>query len=86
MAKGSKKKQKQSRQSQYAPGTEPWIGKKTGLIVVGLVSLALAVFVAWTTAPGLGWGTAILLGLGFGLAMWGVFALAFGFNKWIRGR
>ena len=86
LAKRTKKKRKQSKQAQYAPGTEPWIGKRTGLAIVGLVSLALAIFVAYTTAPGLGWGMAILLGLGFGIAMWGVFALAIGFNKWVRGR
>lgn len=86
MTKKRKKKRKRSNKNQWAPGTEPWLGKKTGLIIIGLVSLALATFIIWTMSPALGLGMAIIWGLGFGIAMWGVFALALGFNKWIRGR
>jgi multisubunit Na+/H+ antiporter MnhB subunit len=86
VAKKRRKKRKQAQESQWAPGTEPWLSKKTGYIVMGLVSLALAIFVTWTLSPGLGLGVALIWGLGFGIAMWGVFALALGFNRWIRGR
>ena len=53
---------------------------------MSLVSLALAIFITWTLSPALGLGEALLWGFGFGIAMWGVFALALGFYKWIRGR
>ena len=86
MAKRNRKKRKQTQSDQWAPGTEPWISKRTGLIIMSLVSLALAIFITWTLSPALGLGEALLWGLGFGAAMWGVFALALAFNKRIRGR
>lgn len=58
---------------------------RTGLIAMGAISLVMAVLVTWQlyAAEGL---TAILWGLGFGLALWAIFALALGFNTWVRGR
>ena len=53
---------------------------------MGLFSLVLVAFVTWQLSAGLPFGEALLWGLGFGFAMWGIFWLAFSFNKFIRGR
>lgn len=65
---------------------EPWVSRQSGLLVMGLFSLAFAGFVAWQLHEGLGWGPAILWGLGFGLGMWAVFGLSLAFNTWMRSR
>lgn len=64
---------------------DPWLSKRTGLIVMTLMSLALAIYIIWQLYPVLGM-EAFLWGLGFGLSTWIVFALFYVFNTWVRGR
>lgn len=64
---------------------EPWIKQRTGFIFMAVLSVALAVFTVWQTAPAIGIGEALLWGGGFGLAIWGVFFLAYAFNRYVRG-
>lgn len=82
----AKKKKKSRKNEQEIDLNEPWIGRQSGLLVVGLFSIAFAGFVAWQLSAGLGWFEAILWGLGFGLAMWAVFGLSLAFNTWLRKR
>ena len=57
---------------------EPWIKRKSGYIAVGLISLALAVLVAYQIIKGSGdWGQGILWGLIFGVSILLIF---FGMN------
>jgi len=57
---------------------EPWIKQKSGLITVGIISLALAVLVAYQIIVGSGdWGQGILWGLIFGVSILLIF---FGMN------
>ena len=57
---------------------EPWIKRKSGYITVGLISLALAVLVAYQIIKGSGdWGQGILWGLIFGVSILLIF---FGMN------
>lgn len=64
---------------------DPWISMRTALIVMGVVSGALAVFVGWNAVQTQGVLQGILWGLGFGVANWLVFFIAYRFFKWSRG-
>ena len=89
MAKNKKRTAPQRTTAEKKPVpniNEPWLNKRTGLTVVILFSLGFAAFVTWQLAPSMGFGTALLWGLGFGAAFWVVFGLALAFNTWVRRR
>ena len=65
---------------------DPWISMRTGLITVTVVSIGMAVLTAWMTIPALGWFEGILWSLGFGVAVWLVFAGFFYFNRFVRAK
>lgn len=65
---------------------EPWIKRSSGFQAMGLLSVVLAVFMAWQLYPTEGWGRAILWGIGFGVAIWAIFGASLAFNSWMRGR
>ncbi|MGD9091674.1 MAG: hypothetical protein PVF74_02420 [Anaerolineales bacterium] len=73
--KKAKNRQKQS---------QAWISMRTGLITVTLVSIGMVVLTAWMTIPALGWLEGLLWSLGFGVAVWLVFAGFFYFNRYVR--
>jgi hypothetical protein len=90
MANKSKKK-KQKKQDDAAQDAEikkamdePWLEQKSGIQLIGMLSVAFAIFMIWQLYPSEGWLNAILWGLGSAAAIWGVFLLAFGFNKLVR--
>ncbi len=61
---------------------KPWIKKKSGFIVITIVSIALAILTGAQIVMGSGdWGNAILWGLIFGGMVWAVF---FGMS-WFQG-
>lgn len=66
------------------PLNEPWLGKRTGLTIMILFTLAFAAFIAWQLEPSLGLWEAILWGLGFGAATWAIFGFALAFNRFVR--
>lgn len=68
------------------PRNEPWLSQRTGLIAMGVLSLVLAAFMAWQLIPSEGVLGGILWGLGFAVAIWGVFFLSYAFNTWVRRR
>lgn len=85
------KKQKQKQQANDAQDAEikkameePWLEQKSGIKLIGMLSVAFAIFMIWQLYPSEGWISAILWGLGSAAAIWGVFLLAFGFNKLVR--
>lgn len=85
MPKKSKKKQKKKNSgTAVSSANGPWLGQRTGLIVILVVSLGFGAFMAWNLAPVEGWGSAILWGLGTAVSIWAVFALAVSFNKFVR--
>ncbi len=84
MAKKSKKKRKKNSRTAVSTASDPWLGQRTGLIIMLVVSLGFGGFMAWNLAPVEGWGSAILWGLGTVVAIWAVFALAVSFNKFVR--
>lgn len=66
--------------------SDAWISMRTGLIVVTVVSIGLAILTMWTTVPAIGWAEGVLWGLGFGGAVWLVFVGFFFFNRLVRGK
>ncbi len=88
MAKLSRRQRKkeQRKQEQEIDPTSPWIGMQTGLIVITILSIGMAVFVAWTVIPATSTREGILWGLGFGAGIWFVFVLALAFNRFVRGK
>jgi hypothetical protein len=58
---------------------KPWVSMRTGMIVMAIVSVALAVLIASQVIPSTGWLEGILWGLLFGGMIWAIF---FG-NLWI---
>lgn len=63
---------------------EPWISSRTGLIVMTILSLALAVYTGWQLIPSQGVVKAVLWGLGAGVAIWAVFFFMLFFNRSLR--
>ena len=83
MAKKSKKKKKEERKSSNQ-FNDPWISMRTGLIVITVVSIGMAVLTAWNAVKTQGMFEGILWGLGFGAAVWGAFFFMLFFNRIIR--
>jgi len=88
MAKLSRrqKKKEQKKQEKETDPTSPWLAMRTGLIVITILSIGMAIFVAWTVIPATSTVEGILWGLGFGAGIWFVFVLAFAFNRFVRGK
>lgn len=84
MANKAKKKKKTTQQPQTIPN-DPWIEKRTGITLIALVSVALALFVIWQLYPVMGLES-ILWGIGFSAGIWGVFGLTYLFNTRMRGK
>ncbi len=78
--------QKKKQTNKNPTQQEGWISQRTGMLVIGAVSLALAVWTTVQIAPALGLGEGLLWGFGFGAAIWVVFFGFQWFSKWLRGR
>jgi hypothetical protein len=84
--KKQSKRKKPEEPKKVAPNiNEPWIAKRTGTLLITLISLGFAIFVSWQLYPTEGIKS-LLWGAGFGLGIWGVFLLSLGFNKFVRRR
>jgi tetrahydromethanopterin S-methyltransferase subunit E len=70
------------------PGTlrEAWIAQPSKLMVMGVVSLAVAAYVIWKTASQLGLAQAVMWGAIAAVSVWVAFAASFYFGRWIRQR
>lgn len=88
MAKKTKQKGSQLKtpKKESQASNQPWISMRSALIVMGVVSAGLAIWVAWNAIPSQGTLMGILWGLIFGAANWAVFFIAFMFFRWSRGR
>jgi hypothetical protein len=87
LAKKSQRKRKQSsnKDNRNARSNDPWLSKRTGLIVMIILSIALAVYMIWQLYPGEGIA-AIWWGLGFAASVWVVFGIFYLFNIFVRGK
>ena len=78
------KKKKEAEPKKIPPNiNDPWIAKRTGFMIITLMSLGFTIFVSWQLYPTEGF-TGILWGLGIGISLWLVFLLSLGFNKLVR--
>ncbi|MFN2224531.1 MAG: hypothetical protein PVH65_11655 [Chloroflexota bacterium] len=85
--KSDRKKRQQEKEKKPVPVTnQPWLSQRTGRIIMIVVSIALVIFMTVQLRPALGLGEALLWGIGFGVAIWGVFLLSYVFNRWMRRR
>lgn len=84
----AKKTDKEMKENSKLSGSinEAWISMRTGLIVMAVVSLGMGVLAAWSGIQTQGTVKGLLWGLGFGAAVWVVFAVALIFNRFLRGK
>jgi len=65
---------------------QPWISMRSGMILVAIASVAMAVLTAWQAIPQLGWLEGSLWGLLFGGLIWVIFFGNLWINKLLRRR
>lgn len=65
---------------------EGWIGHRTGLWIISLLSLGLGLFMGAQVMPVSGFQVAVLWSLGAALSIWLAFFLTLTITAWIRGR
>ena len=76
MTKQSKKSPENKKEKDTKLASQPagaWLPIKTGLILITILSVGMAVLTAWQTVPSIGWLEGILWGLFFGGAIWVIF-------------
>ena len=56
---------------------KPWIAMRAALRLITLVSLGMAILVAYTAVPQKGWLTGILLSIGFAAGIWLIFLMTY---------
>ena len=73
MAKKKKNRQKPKEQEFEKSMSQPWISMRSGVQIITITSIAMAVLTAWQVVPSKGWLEGILWGLLFGALVWAVF-------------
>jgi len=76
MSKQSKKSPEKAKEKDPKLATQPagaWLPMRTGIIVITILSVAMAVLTAWQAVPAIGWLEGILWGLIFGGSIWIIF-------------
>jgi fatty acid desaturase len=73
VAKKKKNKQKPNEQDIEKSLNQPWISMRSGLKIIAVTSIAMAVLTAWQVIPSKGWLEGILWGLLFGALIWAIF-------------
>lgn len=85
--RGKRKRSPEDQEKVDTPRTnEPWIGQRSGMRYMSLLSIVLAIFMIWQLWPSEGPLRSILWGLGFGAAIWAVFGFSLAFNTYVRRR
>jgi sterol desaturase/sphingolipid hydroxylase (fatty acid hydroxylase superfamily) len=64
--------------------SQAWISMRTGIILMGIVSVGMAALTAYNTIPSVGFWEGILWGLIFGGSLWVVFLIATLFHRLMR--
>ena len=82
-------KRKEKKQGTFQPDkkpafNDPWISKRSGIIVLIVISVALLIFLGYNFIPALGLFEGLLWTLGFVASIWIVFGGFYAFNKYIR--
>jgi len=81
VAKKSKKKKAQKEQINL---NRPWISMRSGLKIIAITSVVMAVLTAWQAVPSRGWVEGILWGFLFGALIWAIFFGNILINRFLR--
>lgn len=84
MAKKKKNKPKRNEQDIQKALNQPWISMRSGVKIIAITSLGMAVLTAWQAIPSKGWLEGILWGLLFGALIWAVFFGNILINRFLR--
>ena len=84
MAKKKKNKQKTTDEEIRKSLNQPWISMRSGVKVIAITSVFMAVLTAWQVVPSKGWLEGILWGLLFGGLIWAVFFGNILINRFLR--
>jgi hypothetical protein len=79
-----KAKSKKVEPEKLFPAARPWISMRSGVRVVALASLGMAILTAWQVVPVKGWLEGILWGLFFGVLILAIFFGMYWFNRLMR--
>jgi hypothetical protein len=80
----AKKSKKPKVQKEVKPSNQPWIPMRSGLIIIAITSVGMAVLTAWQVISLKGWLEGILWGLLFGALIWAIFFGNLLLNKFLR--
>jgi hypothetical protein len=72
VSKKSKSKRKKEEKTSD-PVAEPWISMRSGVKIMAITSIGLAILTAWQVIPSKGWLEGVLWGLVFGGLIWLIF-------------
>jgi hypothetical protein len=84
VAKKKKNKQKSIDQEIRKSLSQPWISMRSGVKIIAITSVIMAVLTAWQVVPSKGWLEGILWGLLFGGLIWAVFFGNILINRFLR--
>jgi hypothetical protein len=74
-----------SKQVATGTGLTPWLSFRTGLIIITVCSIGMAILTTWQSIEGgIGWVDSILYGLLFGALIWVIFYVSQVFFRWLR--
>ncbi|HEY6071996.1 MAG TPA: hypothetical protein VIV15_01050 [Anaerolineales bacterium] len=82
--RSNKKKKKKEMKEVREAMSQPWISMRTGIRVVAVASILMAILTAWQVIPVKGWVEGILWGLLFGALIWVIFFGNIWLNKLFR--
>ncbi len=81
MTKSKEKINKDKPEKKTPPAAQPWISMRSGIRVIAIASLGMAILTAWEVVPQKGWLEGILWGLLFGALIWVIFFGMYWFNR-----
>lgn len=84
MGKKARKKAEQLAENEKKNLSDPWISMRSGLIVMGVISIGLAIWTAYQASADRPLTESILWGVVFGGSLWLVFFGFILFNRFIR--
>ncbi len=76
-------KDKQSKQKNQLR-TEPWISMRSGVIIIAITSIGMAVLTALQAVPAMGWMEGLLWSVFFGALIWIIFFGMIFVNRFFR--
>lgn len=82
--KKSKAQQEQEAREFQTELSKSWLSMRTGIIIMVIVSIAFAGFVAWNYVKSAGLFKAIMIGLMFAGILWAIFIGNFYLNRFLR--